>query len=132
MGANSLHSPDQPWAHLWSAGGVAADLGIGTIAILHRVLGLHQLLCFLNHLAPEPSDALSGREPGSEGPGAICSEHGLRVPPQLLPGAWTRASHSASLSLDFQLNNMGLLSCSLMVCRKELGPWPRALGAEEE
>lgn len=65
--------PQQSQAHLWAAGRVASDLGVGAIAILHCVLGLHQLLCFLNHLAPEPSDALSGREPGSEGPGAIYS-----------------------------------------------------------
>lgn len=36
------------------------DLGIGAVAILHRVLGLHQLLGLLNHLAPKSCDALLG------------------------------------------------------------------------
>lgn len=66
-------------------GGVAPDLGGGAVAILHRVLGLHQLFGFLNHLAPKPSDALLGRE-SHEGPGAVCRGHGLGVPPPQLPG----------------------------------------------
>lgn len=40
------------------------DLGIGIVAIFHGVLGLHELLGFLNHLPPEPSDALLGAKPG--------------------------------------------------------------------
>lgn len=40
----------------------APDLGAGAIAVLHRVLGLHELLRLLNHLAPEPGDTLLGRE----------------------------------------------------------------------
>lgn len=49
-----------------------------------------------------------------------------------LLGAWTRPRDSDPLSLDLQIYKMGLLSCSLRVCWKELGPWPRALGTEEE
>lgn len=65
----------------WVAGRAAPDLGIGAVAIFHRVLGLHQLLRFLNHLAPEPSDTLLGTKSCDEGPGAACCGHRLRVPP---------------------------------------------------
>lgn len=39
------------------------DLGISVVAIFYSVLGLHQLLGFLNHLPPESSDTLLGAEP---------------------------------------------------------------------
>lgn len=88
-------------------------LGAGAVAVLHRVLGLHQLLCLLDHLAPEPSDALLGREPRgvrAQGP------HRMVVPLPLLPtgvdlaGALLRHP----LGLSFQTCEMGLLNCSLM------------------
>lgn len=77
-----LSSPRRARARgaFWPAGRVAPDLGSGAVAVLQRVLGLHQLLRFLNHLAPEPSDTLWEREPRGEGLGAGCRGRGARGP----------------------------------------------------
>lgn len=105
--------PGGPCTHLSGAapgpsravGRVAPDLGIGAVATRHRVLGLHQLLRLLDHLAPEASDALWGETKwvGPRG-GVPCR---LAVPPQPFPKVWTALSPSVPLGLRFQVCKSG-------------------------
>lgn len=88
-----------------AVGRVAPDLGIGAVATRHRILGLHQLLRLLDHLAPEASDALWGETKwvGPRG-GVPCR---LAVPPQPFPKVWTALSPSVPLGLRFQVCKSG-------------------------
>lgn len=97
------------------------DLGARAVAVLRRVLGLHQLLCSFNHLAPEPGDTLLGRESRSEGR-AVCSERGLEVPPPLLLGGVGLGELPRPFGPQFPNLQNGATEQLLNGLLKEVGP----------
>lgn len=137
MGVRSgFHPPTCPGpisGQRWAA----PDLGAGAVAILHCVLGLHQLLGFLDHLTSEPRDALSGRESCGVKPwgpcavnvgwwgrgltSAISQWHGLMHKP-LCP-SWASVSKSAKWDYEAAPQWSG---------GKKWVPWLRVLGMHKE
>lgn len=111
-------------------GGTFPDLGTGAVAILHCVLGLYQLFRFLNHLASESSDALSGRESCGEGPGTVCCGHRLGVPPPPLLRGVGLGKPLCPFGPQFTNLQKRAIKLLLNSCKEWVSD--RALGTEEE